>query len=403
MKNLAHQPKIVLGIVILPLALWWLSERLGIFQGKELSVGDRIVLNEKSEGSTEDGQEAKVKDFELVSIAENLEVPWGAVFTSAERLLVTERPGRVLAIENGVKKNEPLHIFESVSSNSEEGLMGITLDPHYNENKYIYFAYAYQAGAKQQVRVVRLTDEGGSLTNEQIIIDGIPAAQYHAGTRIAFGPDQKLYITTGDATDKSTPQNLESLGGKLLRLNADGTIPEDNPFEGKPVFSYGHRNSQGIAWDARTGELYATEHGPSVFDGPAGGDEVNHIMPGSNYGWPMVSHKEKYKDTEEPLIVFTPAVAPAGMLFYTGRELPQFTDTFLFAGLKGEGLYQVIIEKNDPDKVDEYQKIKGIEIGRIRDVFQGPDGSLYIMTSNRDGRGKPAEGDDKIYRLQAKE
>lgn len=392
MTSIFAKPKIILGIIVVPLALWWLSERLGIFQGDPTPIQENI--SKEKEG------EEEAKAFELKPIAEGLEVPWSAVFTSPERLLVTERPGMVTVIENGEKKN--LHAFSSVSSSSEEGLMGMALDPHYSENKYIYFAYTHNESGKQEVRIARLTDEGERLTNEHVILDGIPAAKYHAGCRLAFGPDQKLYITTGDATDKSTPQNLNSLGGKILRLNADGSIPEDNPFEGKPVFSYGHRNSQGLAWDTRTGELYATEHGPSVFDGPAGGDEINHIMPGANYGWPLVSHKEKYKDTEEPLVVFTPAVAPSGMLFYTGTELPQFTNTLLFAGLKGEGLYQVIIENNDPDDVEEYKKVEGVDVGRIRDVFQGPDGGLYVMTSNRDGRGKVQENDDKIYRLQAK-
>lgn len=400
MINFLAKPKIILGIIVIPLVLWWLAERTGVFQGEGIPVGEVITPNAQT--TEEEQGERPAKEFELTEVVGGLDVPWSAVFTNPERMLVTERSGQVQVIENGTKKETPIHTFSEVASQSEEGLMGMALDPHYQENKYIYFSYAYGANGSQKVRVVRLTDEGESLQNEQVIIDNIPAAQYHAGCRIAFGPDQKLYITTGDATDKSTPQNLDSLGGKILRLNSDGSIPEDNPFEGKPVFSYGHRNSQGLAWDTRTQELYATEHGPSIFDGPAGGDEVNHIIPGANYGWPLVSHKEKAKDTEEPLIVFTPAVAPAGMVFYTGTELPQFTDTFLFAGLKGEGLYQVILDEDDPEEVDEYQKVAGIDVGRIRDVFQGPDGALYIMTSNRDGRGKPAAGDDKIYRLQAK-
>lgn len=396
MKHFLGQPKIVLGIIVLPLALWWLSERLGIFQGESIPVGESISVGEKEDGK----EDMEAREFELTEVVTNLEVPWSAVFTSPERLLVTERAGRVIAFENGIQ--EPIYTFTEISAQSEEGLMGMALDPHYTENKYVYFSYAYGPSGNQKVRVVRLTDEGSKLSNEQSILEAIPAAQYHAGCRIAFGPDQKLYITTGDATDKSTPQDKKSLGGKILRINADGSIPEDNPFEGSPVYSYGHRNSQGLAWDTRSGELYATEHGPSIFDGPAGGDEVNHIIPGSNYGWPLVSHKEKLKDTEEPLLVFTPAVAPAGMLFYTGKELPQFTNTLLFAGLKGEGLYQVIVDEDDPEKIDEYQKVAGVEVGRIRDVFQGPDGALYIMTSNRDGRGKPVVGDDKIYRLQPK-
>lgn len=397
MKKISHFGIAVGGVIVL-LLVWWACIRLGIFQGEPVPSGN---IQEQGEEHAE-GEKREAQAFELVPVATELQVPWSAVFTSEERLLVTERAGRVRVIEQGVKREEPLYTFSEVSATSEEGLMGMALDPQYQENKYIYFSYAYEGNGGQKVRVVRLRDEGERLADEQILIENIPAAQYHAGCRLAFGPDQKLYITTGDATDKSTPQNLESLGGKILRLNPDGSVPEDNPFEGSPVYSYGHRNSQGITWDTRNGEMYATEHGPSIFDGPAGGDEVNHIMPAANYGWPLVSHKEKAKDTEEPLLVFTPAVAPAGILFYTGTQLPQFTNTLLFAGLKGEGLYQVSIDEDDPESVDEYQKIEGVAVGRIRDVFQGPDGSLYIMTSNRDGRGKPATNDDVIYRLQPK-
>lgn len=399
MKPVYKKTSIVLGVVAIPLALWWISERVGLFQGEGLQPGRPISL--RDDKSEENQEEREPKEFELVPIASGLEVPWGAVFTSPERLMVTERPGRVVVVENGNKKT--IHTFDDVISTSEEGLMGIALDPKYSENKLIYFAYAYGGSGNQKVRVVRLKDNGDSLADEETIIDIIPAARFHAGCRIAFGPDQKLYITTGDATNRNIAQDLDNLGGKILRLNADGTIPEDNPFEGKPVFSYGHRNPQGIAWDSRTGELYSTEHGPSVNDGPAGGDEVNHIMPGANYGWPLVSHNRKADGTEEPLVVFTPAVAPGGMLFYTGDTLPQFTNTLLFAGLKGEGLYQVIIDEDDPGKVEEYQKIEGINVGRVRDVFQGPEGNIYIMTSNRDGRGKVNQDDDKILKLQPKE
>lgn len=399
MKSFFTTKNVVLTVIIVPFLFWWLGERFGVFE----KLAPSSSIHQETEKKAGDKRAGEAKQFSLVPVAEGLEVPWGAVFTSSERLLVTERPGRVRVVESGRLQPNPIHTFENVAAGSEEGLMGIAVDPHYSENKYLYFAHAYRESGKEFVKVVRVTDEGSALANEYTVIDSIPAAKYHAGTRIAFGPDQKLYITTGDATDKSTPQNLESLGGKILRLNPDGSIPEDNPFEGKATFSYGHRNSQGLAWDTRNNELYATEHGPSVFDGPAGGDEVNHIMPGNNYGWPLVSHLKKLDDTEEPLVVFTPAVAPAGLLFYTGSTLPQFTNTFLFAALKGEGLYQIILDEDDPDEVEGSEKVEGIEVGRIRDVFQDPQGQLYIMTSNRDGRGKPSDNDDTIYRLVPQE
>jgi glucose/arabinose dehydrogenase len=172
--------------------------------------------------------------------------------------------------------------------------------------------------------------------------------------------------------------------------------------EGSYVYSYGHRNSQGLAWNQENGELYATEHGPSIFDGPAGGDEINHILPGENYGWPLVSHKEKKEGTEKPMLLFTPAVAPGGATFYNGTKIPQFTGQLFFAGLKGEGVYAVDIDENDPNDVKSYEKLSEVDFGRIRDIVEGPDESLYFLTSNRDGRGKPSQGDDKIYRIRAK-
>ncbi|MEI9967027.1 MAG: PQQ-dependent sugar dehydrogenase [Candidatus Moraniibacteriota bacterium] len=234
---------------------------------------------------------------------------------------------------------------------------------------------------------------------QKTLLDNIPAAQFHAGSRIKFGPDHKLYVTTGDATNKSLPQNKKSLGGKILRLNTDGTVPVDNPEEGSFIYSYGHRNPQGLAWDPKSGELYGTEHGPSGSDGPPGGDEVNHIVPGGNYGWPLVSHNDKYAGTEEPLRTFTPAIAPSGAMFYAGTLFPGLTGKLLFTGLIGEGLFTATIDAENPDHMYDTTKLSGIDVGRIRDVVEGPDGALYLLTSNRDSRGDVREGDDKVIRL----
>lgn len=352
------------------------------------------------------GNEAEVDKttpvaYQVEEFAAGLDVPWELAFTNDTRMLVTERSGAVRVIENGTLQEKPLYVFNDTvsASGDEEGLMGMALDPHYQENHYVYFAYAYQAKAGLRVRVVRLTDNGDALADPQTLLEDIPAAKYHAGCRLAFGPDQRLYITTGDATSKNIAQDLKSMGGKILRINTDGSVPEDNPFEGSLVYTYGHRNSQGIAWDTRDHEMYATEHGPSGFDGPPGGDEFNHVIPGGNYGWPKVSHEKKLKGTEAPLLTFTPAVAPSDLLFYTGATFPQFTDTFLFAALKGEGVYQVIIDPDDPEKVLSYQKLAGIDAGRIRSITEASDGSLYILTSNVDGRGQPVPSDDRILHI----
>lgn len=346
--------------------------------------------------------------YAVEEVARGLEVPWGIVFTSPSRMLVSERPGRIRVIENGSAGwrmlEKPLHVFPEVSTGGEEGLMSLTLHPQYVRNRYVYASYAYvserglpagQAG--MWVKIVRFTDGGDSISNITTIIDGIPAAQFHAGCELAFGPDGKLYITTGDAIDREIAQDLDSLGGKILRLNNDGSIPSDNPFR-SAVWSYGHRNPQGISWDSR-GNLYETEHGPSGFDGPGGGDEVNRIEKGGNYGWPLVSHERTKEGTIAPLAVYTPAEAPASALVYSGDIFPQFKDNLFFGALRGEGLWRVQFGANDPDKVIGKEKLFDGEYGRIREVTQGPDGFIYFSTSNKDSRGSPAAGDDRIFRL----
>lgn len=397
-----HKKSIYFAIVFIPLI------GLGVyayhyFGGGEKTIqsGETVVMN-ASDTYKEEHTEKEPVEVVVEEVVGGLEVPWSIVFTSPSRILITERPGRVRAVVDGKLLETPLYTFAEVSTTGEEGLMGLALDPHYNTNHFVYVSYAYSTSNKLAVKVVRLTDTGETLIDPLTLLEGIPAAQYHAGSRIAFGPDQLLYVTTGDATDKKIAQDLKSLGGKILRMNADGSIPEDNPFAGSYVYSYGHRNSQGLAWNKENNELYATEHGPSIFDGPAGGDEINHILPGENYGWPLVSHKEKKEGTEKPMLVFTPAVAPGGATFYTGSKMPQFTGRFFFAGLKGEGVYEVEINADDPNDVKSYQKLSEVDFGRIRDVLEGPDEALYFLTSNRDGRGKPLAGDDKVYRMRAK-
>lgn len=337
--------------------------------------------------------------------AEELYVPWSIVFTSPERMLLTERNGNLRVIENGNLIDKPLKEFSDVSSRGEEGLMGLALDPDYVKNKLIYISYAYDSGDGLEVKVVRYKDNGNELSDEKILIDNIPAARYHAGCRLRFGPDGKLYITTGDAGERDLAQDVNNLYGKILRINSDGTIPEDNPYPGNPVWSYGHRNPQGIDWYPGTDIMYSTEHGPSGFDGPGGGDEVNVIVKGGNYGWPEVSHEESEEGMISPLLVFTPAVAPASGMFYDSNVIPEFKNNFFFGCLRGNVIYRVIPEESDPSKIKSFEKLSGIDfskIGRIREVTLGPDGMIYFSTSNQDGRGSVRDGDDKIYRIVKK-
>ncbi len=336
--------------------------------------------------------------WELELVAENLEIPWSLVFTNPERLLVSERTGQVREIRDGQLNPVSLYDFADSTSLEEAGLMGMALDPSYDENQYIYACYASSTPSGLVDKIVRLRDLGDRLEMDAVLMDDIPSAKYHAGCRIKFGPDGKLYITTGDALQPQEAQNLESLAGKILRVNPDGSIPQDNPFPGSAVYSYGHRNPQGIAWQPDIGSLFSTEHGPSGFDGPEGGDEINQILPGANYGWPLVSHDEVLEGAESPLIQFTPAAAPASAMFYDSDVLSMFNGNLFFGALRGEGLVRVVLSEDDERQINSVEWLVS-DVGRVRDVAQGPDGLIYFVTSNRDGRGTLRPGDDKIYRL----
>jgi aldose sugar dehydrogenase len=347
-------------------------------------------------------QAAAAASIKVELVAEGLYVPWSIIFTDPHRILLTERNGKLRQIVKGQLDNKPVKVFEDVSADGEQGLMGLVLDPSYASNKFLYVSYAYKTGGDMYAKIVRYIDEGTSLSSEKIILDRIPAADNHAGCRLRFGPDGKLYSTTGDAKDRKLAQDINNLHGKLLRINADGTIPSDNPFPNNPVWSYGHRNAQGIDWYPGTDILYSTEHGPSGFDGPGGGDEVNIIEKGKNYGWPEVSHEKTKQGMESPKLVFTPAIAPASGMFYRSGVIPEFKNNFFFGCLRGSGIMRLIIDPNDPRKIISHQMMPEIDFGRIRDVAEGPDGAIYFSTSNQDGRGNPRSGDDKIYRIVKK-
>ena len=325
-------------------------------------------------------------------------IPWSIVFTSPDRMLVSERTGTVREIVNGKLNPDPLFTFKDVAVKSEAGLMGMAIDPQYENNHYLYACYAFLKGNGNDNRVVRLLDNGTSLSLDEVILDTLPSAIEHAGCRIRFGPDGKLYITNGDALKPSTAQDVNTLSGKILRVNPDGSIPADNPFPGSPVWSYGHRNPQGIDWQPGSGLMYSTEHGPSGFDGPPGGDEINLIQAGGNYGWPLVSHDQTLAGMIAPLIQFTPAEAPASLSFYNSDVLPMFKGSMFFGALVGEGVVKVVISGTNPREIASVEKIIN-NVGRVRDVVQGPDGFIYFSTSNRDGRGTVHAGDDYIYRI----
>ncbi|HEV7395235.1 MAG TPA: PQQ-dependent sugar dehydrogenase [Pyrinomonadaceae bacterium] len=374
--------KIVLSVIVIGLIGWSCNT-----QSKAPASGEVNKANSAE------------SPFIVETVASNLEVPWALAWTPDGRMLFTERPGRVRIIESGKLRPEPLFTVPDVEPSGESGLMDLSLHPQFSSNNFLFLTYAYKA-AGPRVRVMRYRFDGRTLVEPKVIIEDLPAAQYHAGCRARFGPDGKLYVTTGDATERELAQRLDSLAGKTLRLNDDGTVPADNPFVGvsgaRPeIWTYGHRNSQGIAWQPETHLLFETEHGPSGFDGPGGGDEVNLVERGKNYGWPLIHHRETHEGMESPVLEYTPACAPASAMFVV-KTLPGFTGNFFFGCLRGERLIRVVL---DGRRVLSQENLFEKKYGRIREVEQGPDGLIYFTTSNRDGRGSPASDDDRIMRL----
>ena len=251
------------------------------------------------------------------------------------------------------------------------------------------------------MRVVRYRETETGLTDRKVIIENIPAAQYHAGCRLRFGPDGKLYITTGDATKRELAQKLDSLAGKTLRFNDDGTVPSDNPFVGQQnarpeIWSYGHRNAQGMDWQPGTNLMFQTEHGPSGFDGPGGGDEVNIVERGKNYGWPLIHHRETRAGLESPLIGVHAGRCAGERDVLSRVSFSAVSRQFLFWLFERRADYSGSSRRASRGKPGATARGK---YGRIRDVAEGPDGAIYFSTSNQDGRGKPARDDDRIIRL----
>src|SRR5437667_3684052 len=300
----------------------------------------------KGTGEIESSAQSQTS-FKVETVVENLQVPWSIVWAPDGRMIFTERPGRVRVYENGRLRPWPLFVVPDVEPKGESGLMSIALHPQFASNHLLYLSYVYNANG-QLVRVVRYRETPNGFTDRKVIVENIPAAQFHAGCRLRFGPDGKLYITTGDATERELAQKLDSLAGKTLRLNDDGTVPNDNPFVGQSnarpeIWTYGNRNSQGIDFQPGTNLLFETEHGPSGFDGPGGGDEVNILEPGKNYGWPVIHHRQTHEGMESPLLEYTPACAPASVMFYRGSRFPEFKGNFFFGCLRGERIIRVTL------------------------------------------------------------
>ena len=312
------------------------------------------------------------------TVARDLEVPWGLAFLPDGSALVSERDSELVRLVTADGEVRDVGRVDGVDGVGEGGLLGLAVSPAYDEDRQL-FAYL-TAGAENLV--VAMTYDGEELSGQRTILDGIPAGPVHNGGRIAFGPDGMLYVGTGEAGRTELSQRRGSLGGKILRITPDGSPAPGNPFDGSPVYSLGHRNVQGLAWDER-GQLWAAEFGQNEWD------ELNRIEAGGNYGWPVVEGRARDDRFVDPVRQWRPSVASPSGIAVAG-------DSVLMAGLRGARLWQVPIPGG---RVGRPRALLRAEYGRLRTVGVAPDGSVWVTTSNRDGRGAPRRGDDRILRL----
>jgi glucose/arabinose dehydrogenase len=352
--------------------------------GRAEDTGETASGTETTAGS-DTVQEKRISPtrVQVGTRATDLRVPWSFAFLPDGDALVTERDsGRILRVDPSGEAREVQTLPEG--GTGEGGLLGVAVSPEYERDRYVY---AYTT-TESDNRVVRFRIGG----EPEAVLTGIPVNSYHNGGRIEFGPDGMLYVTTGDAGDTSNSQERGSLGGKILRIAPDGSVPDDNPFPNSPVYSYGHRNVQGLAWDAG-GQLFASEFGQNTWD------EANRIEAGENYGWPEVEGEGgEDRGFVDPITVWpTSEASPSGAEILVDGAIPQWEGDLFVAALRGESLWR--LELDGQGNVTSRERLLQGEVGRVRDVAQAPDGSLWVSTSNRDGRGTPAENDDRIFRL----
>lgn len=337
-------------------------------------------------------------DLAVKVIAEGLEVPWEMRFLPDGDLLVTERSGHIVRVETATGSVTELATLP-VAATGEGGLLGVALDPEFPAQPYLYVMYTYRdAGARTGLsnRVSRVTLRGDALGEEVVLVDGIPGAGNHDGGRLAFGPEGDLWVTTGDASRAELAQDANFLAGKVLRMDREGRPAEGNPFDGSLVYSLGHRNPQGLAWLPGDPDPFVTEHGPSE------NDEVNHVRAGGNFGWPLVGGAPGRAEFVDALFSWTPTIAPAGAVFYESDAIPGWKGSFLLVTLKESDLRRLTPADPSFTSVADEQILFDRTFGRLRCIAVGPDGAVYVGTSNRDGRGDPRDGDDKILRISTR-
>lgn len=344
--------------------------------------------------------------FDVVTVAEGLVHPWGMAFLPGGRMLVTEKPGRLRIVASDGTLSEPLAGLPPVDARGQGGLLDVALDPDFATNRLIYWSYAEpREGGVNNSAVARgrLVDEGAPrVENVQVIFHQMPSldSTLHFGGRLVFGRDGTLFVTLGDRSiteGRMQAQRLDGLLGKIVRLNPDGSVPKDNPFAGKEgarpeIWSIGHRNVQAATLHPSTGELWEVEHGTR------GGDEINIARRGKDYGWPTIAYGIEYKGNpitggitaqegmEQPLYYWDPVIAPSGMVFYTGTLFPAWKGNLFIGGLASMNLVRLVVEGEKV--VGEERLLRDLKPTpeRIRDVDQGPDGALYLLTDSPKGR-----------------
>jgi glucose/arabinose dehydrogenase/photosystem II stability/assembly factor-like uncharacterized protein len=328
--------------------------------------------------------------YQVETVAADLDSPWAMAFAPDGRLFVSERIGRVRIFNGALRSSSIALTVGDVFAQGEAGLLGLALDPDFSKTPFVYLYYTARAGAGAVNRIVRYREAGGQLIERVVLLDGIPGNTVHNGGRLRFGPDDLLYITTGDAGAPSLAQDLGSLAGKILRLNRDGTTPRGNP-SASPIFSSGHRDPQGIDWNPVTGDLWSDE------GGLGGNGEINIVAPGGNYGWPRVAGRDGLRGMQPPAAVFGAGVAPSGGSFYRAQRMAPFEDDFFVATLSGHGLLRLRVDPSSPRRIVDQEWLADGGAARLRDVAVGADGLLYVVTS--DARTDPGEPRDRILRI----
>ena len=342
-------------------------------------------------------------ELRVETVVTGLDTPWDLAWGPDGQIWVSERGGRISRVNPTTRQRTTAGQVPDVVESGESGLMGLAFHPEFATQPFVYAAHTYATGGGLRNRLVRMRWDGQTLGSPEVLLTNIPGSGIHDGSRLVFGADRLLYMTTGDAASADLAQDRASLAGKVLRLTPTGQPAPGNPF-GSAVYSVGHRNAQGLVFHPTTGTLYVTEHGPGD------NDEVSVIVAGRNYGWPTVhgfcdddiGNERNFcqaNDVVEPLAAWTPTIAPAGADIYVADLIPQWKGSLLFTSLKGTALYRLALSA-DGLRVTSRETLFQGRFGRLRDVLVAPDGTVYLATSNRDGRGSPSAEDDRIIRVR---